>query len=263
MKFTFTVNDIYKILLPIIVYILLYFVISKALKIMLRTKDKNFKKRETIYRFIKNILKILILILITLSILASFGFNVGGFVAGLGLAGAVMGFAFQDFIKDIIAGITIITEDYFSIGDVIELEGFKGTVLNITLRTTKIKKWDGPVLMINNKLITKVINNSMYNSFAIVDVLIDIEENSEKITNILNKKLEKFDKELDKNIIDIPKILGINKTEKNYQSIRIICETKSEEQYNIERILRKYVVDILLKEKVNMPYERLNIKNGK
>ena len=66
---------------------------------------------------------------------------------------------------------------------------------------------------------------------------------------------------IDKNIVDKPKILGINKIDKNYQSIRIICETKAEEQYNIERLLRKYVVDLLLKEKINMPYERLNLKN--
>lgn len=259
----FNINDIYKMLLPIVIYILLYFIVTKALKILLRTKDKNYKKRETIYRFINNILKILILMLIVLSVLSSLGFNVGGFIAGLGLAGAVMGLAFQDFLKDIIAGITIITEDYFAIGDVIEIDDFKGTVLNITLRTTKIKKWDGPVLIINNKLITKVINSSMYNSFAIVDILVDIEENTEKINFILNRNLENFDKTLDKNIVDKPKILGINKIDKNYQSIRIICETKSEEQYNIERLLRKYVIDILLKEKVNMPYERLNLRNGK
>ena len=259
----FNIHDIYKMLLPIVIYILLYFIVTKALKILLRTKDKNYKKRETIYRFINNILKILILMLIVLSVLSSLGFNVGGFIAGLGLAGAVMGLAFQDFLKDIIAGITIITEDYFAIGDVIEIDDFKGTVLNITLRTTKIKKWDGPVLIINNKLITKVINSSMYNSFAIVDILVDIEENTEKINSILNRNLENFDKTLDKNIVDKPKILGINKIDKNYQSIRIICETKSEEQYNIERLLRKYVIDILLKEKVNMPYERLNLRNGK
>lgn len=259
----FNINDIYKMLLPIVIYILLYFIVTKALKILLRTKDKNYKKRETIYRFINNILKILILMLVVLSVLSSLGFNVGGFIAGLGLAGAVMGLAFQDFLKDIIAGITIITEDYFAIGDVIEIDDFKGTVLNITLRTTKIKKWDGPVLIINNKLITKVINSSMYNSFAIVDILVDIEENTEKINSILNRNLENFDKTLDKNIVDKPKILGINKIDKNYQSIRIICETKSEEQYNIERLLRKYVIDILLKEKVNMPYERLNLRNGK
>ena len=110
-------------------------------------------------------------------------------------------------------------------------------------------------------MITKVINSSMYNSFAIVDILVDIKENTEKINSLLNKKLEHFDKTLDKNIVDKPKILGINKIDKNYQSIRIICETKAEEQYNIERLLRKYVVDLLLKEKINMPYERLNLKN--
>ena len=257
------VNDIYKILLPIIIYIVVYFIITKALKIMLRTKDKNYKKRETIYRFIKNILKILVLILIILTILAFLGFNVGGFVAGLGLAGAVMGLAFQDFIKDIITGITIITEDYFSIGDVIEVDGFKGTVLNITLRTTKIKKWDGSVLIINNKLITKVINSSIYNSVAVVDVLIDIEENIQRVTDILEKTLDKFDKKYDKSIIEKPKIFGINKIDPTYKSIRIICETKSEEQYNIERLLRKDITDVFFKEKINIPYERVNIKDGR
>ena len=53
----FIINDIEKLVLPIIIYIVVYFIITKALKIMLRTKDKNYKKRETIYRFIKNILK--------------------------------------------------------------------------------------------------------------------------------------------------------------------------------------------------------------
>ena len=259
----FIINDIEKLVLPIIIYIVVYFIITKALKIMLRTKDKNYKKRETIYRFIKNILKILVLILIILTILAFLGFNVGGFVAGLGLAGAVMGLAFQDFIKDIITGITIITEDYFSIGDVIEVDGFKGTVLNITLRTTKIKKWDGPVLIINNKLISKVINSSMYNSFGVVDVLVDIEEDMEKITHVLEKNLDKFNKTLDKNIVDKPSILGITKVDTNYKSIRVICETKSEEQYDIERLLRKYIIDLFIKEKINMPYERLDIKDGR
>ena len=255
----FIINDIEKLVLPIIIYIVVYFIITKALKIMLRTKDKNYKKRETIYRFIKNILKILVLILIILTILAFLGFNVGGFVAGLGLAGAVMGLAFQDFIKDIITGITIITEDYFSIGDVIEVDDFKGTVLNITLRTTKIKKWDGSVLIINNKLITKVINSSIYNSVAVVDVLIDIEENIQRVTDILEKTLDKFDKKYDKSIIEKPKILGINKIDPTYKSIRIICETKSEEQYNIERLLRKDITDVFFKEKINIPYERVNI----
>lgn len=259
----FIINDIEKLVLPIIIYIVVYFIITKALKIMLRTKDKNYKKRETIYRFIKNILKILVLILIILTILAFLGFDVGGFVAGLGLAGAVMGLAFQDFIKDIITGITIITEDYFSIGDVIEVDDFKGTVLNITLMTTKIKKWDGSVLIINNKLITKVINSSIYNSVAVVDVLIDIEENIQRVTDILEKTLDKFDKKYDKSIIEKPKILGINKIDPIYKSIRIICETKPEEQYNIERLLRKDITDVFFKEKINIPYERVSIKDGR
>ncbi len=73
-----------------------------------------------------------------------------GFVAALGIAGFALGFALQDVAKNFIAGILLLLQQPFNIGEVIEVAGYSGTVLNITLRTTEIRTLDGRFVSIPN-----------------------------------------------------------------------------------------------------------------
>ena len=68
-----------------------------------------------------------------------YGVNVNSLVAGLGLVSVVVGLAIQDPLKDIITGVNIITDDYFSLGDVIKVDDVEGKVVQLGVRTTKIK----------------------------------------------------------------------------------------------------------------------------
>ena len=81
-----------------------------------------------------------ILVVVTfVAILANFGVNVKSILAGLGITAALVGLAFQDLAKDLIAGISIILEDQYEIGDTIEVNGFTGEVVSLGLRTTRIR----------------------------------------------------------------------------------------------------------------------------
>jgi small conductance mechanosensitive channel len=91
------------------------------------------------------------------------GVNVGGLVAGLGLLGFTLGFALQDIGKNLIAGILLLVQRPFEIGDAIEVAGYAGTVTEIDIRATSVKGWDGLQVIIPN---ADVYSNSITNYSA-------------------------------------------------------------------------------------------------
>ena len=119
--------DLKEIIFPV-VYIIIGFIIYKVLKrlvnkVMLnnkKMKKQHLQRANTIRIVILNVIKYSIVVLVLLAILANFGVNVKSIVAGLGITTAILGLAFQDLAKDLIAGISIITENQFEVGDIVE-----------------------------------------------------------------------------------------------------------------------------------------------
>ena len=93
----------------------------------------------------------------------------------------VIGLAFQGILKDIIAGISLIFENSYNIGDTVTINNFKGEVIYMGMKSTKIKAATGEVLIINNGSITEVINHTIENSLAVVD---GINYGSERIYDV-------------------------------------------------------------------------------
>lgn len=87
-------------------------------------------------------------------------FNVTAFLTGLGIVGFTIGFALQDVSKNFIAGILILIQQPFDLGDAIQVSGFTGTVLAIDLRATELHTYDGEVVFIpNGEIFTNPITN--------------------------------------------------------------------------------------------------------
>lgn len=77
-------------------------------------------------------------------------FDVAGFLAGLGIVGLTVGFALQDITKNFISGILLLVQQPFDIGDAIEVAGVAGAVVDIQVRSTTIRTWDGRIVIIPN-----------------------------------------------------------------------------------------------------------------
>ena len=144
----FNINiDVMKLILPII-YIILGIITFSIIKKLILDSGKNSKRFKvlqnqrikTLKTLVINIVKYTIFLIVLLAIISNFGVNVKSILAGLGIGTALIGLAFQDMAKDIIAGFSIITEGEYEIGDTIEIEGFMGEVVFIGLRTTRIRK---------------------------------------------------------------------------------------------------------------------------
>ncbi len=107
-----------------------------------RTHEFSSGQKRTFTSIIFSMLRFMILLLAVIFIMQVNGMNVSGIIAGLGIFSAIIGLALQDFIKDIIMGINIVSDHFFSIGECVEFEGREGVIVGLTLKTTKIGDLD-------------------------------------------------------------------------------------------------------------------------
>ena len=148
------------------VVFVIYFILMRILKtVFRRVERKNMvsgqkHKIQTISQMVGSLLRYVLLILVILVVLADFGVNVSSLLAGLGILTAIFGLAFQDMIKDVIAGITILAEDQFSVGDTVSIDDFKGTVSSVGLKTTEITGKNGEVKIVSNRNMDGFVNYS-------------------------------------------------------------------------------------------------------
>ncbi|MET0578536.1 MAG: mechanosensitive ion channel domain-containing protein, partial [Ilumatobacteraceae bacterium] len=105
-------------------------------------------------------------------ILGELGINLAPLIAGAGIAGIALGFGAQSLVKDCIAGVFMLIEDQYGIGDSVDLGQAAGVVERITLRTTVLRGQDGTVWHVPNGEIRRVGNRSQLWSGAVLDVVV-------------------------------------------------------------------------------------------
>ena len=148
-----------KLITAIMIFVAALFLSSWLANVAAKAMKRRNLDTELIL-LLRRVVRITVLILGTIQALAQVDFNVTGFVAGLGIVGFTVGFAMQDVTKNFAAGILLLLQQPFDIGDSIEVAGHSGTVRDITLRTTEIRTWDGrDVFIPNGDVYVKAITN--------------------------------------------------------------------------------------------------------
>ena len=129
----------------------LFFILSKFVKrLIIKVAEKlNFDPHLT--KFFAQISKIVLMVLGLITALGTVGINISALVAGLGLTGFALGFAFKDIISNILSGVLILLYRPFVAGDKIKVAGFEGEVISVDLRYTKLSSEEGIALIPNSK----------------------------------------------------------------------------------------------------------------
>ena len=250
--FTPVIHMFVYILLGIIVYRIIKHIANKIASNKKRLKKRHHQKRaETIKSVVLNIAKYIITIIVLIATLASFGVDVTTLVAGLGITGFLIGLAFQDMARDFIAGLSIIAEDQYEIGDTVEISGFKGQVIFVGLRTTRIRDFQGATKIIPNSRITDLVNYNLHDSLVTIDLKFPLATPVKKIEKILETVSTNAIKELPRAKSEI-KILGMEMLDNTSLTYRIAVEVPISTKVETERILRKEIKLTLEKSDINM-----------
>lgn len=218
------------------------------------------KKRHTIVKLFRNVFKYVMYVVIILIILELNGVNTKSLIAGLGVVGALLGLALQDTLKDLINGITIIMDNFYVVGDLVTYGGFTGEVIDLGLKTTKIKAVDGEVKIISNRNVTEVINLSQKTPCFTLEIPTGYDDDIDEVEKVLIECVEQLKER--KEVVDA-KFLGIEKLDNssvNY-SVRVWCKRGT--QWDIKRETLKLVKKSYDKAGLTIPYQQIEVHNGK
>lgn len=217
---------------------------------------KNTKRRKTILKLTTSIVDYVLKIVIILIVLSIWGVNVFPAIAGLGILGLVIGFGAQDLMKDFIAGFFIIFEKHFDVGDIVEINGFKGEVIDIGLKTTKVMNWKKDIKLFNNSSVQNAINYSFTESMAIVEVGISYSADIEEVIKILDEQLLEVGKS-NPDIVEDPKCVGVINFSSSSIDIRVVAKTATEKHYGVERLLRKEIKRVFDENDISIPFSQI------
>ena len=253
-----------KIICPILVIIIctsIYLIINRTIKkiLKLNINIKDLKRKKTLFSLVNNLVKYFIIIVAVLIILNIYGIDTSAILASLGVVSLIAGLAFQDILKDLLSGISIIIENQYTIGDTVTINGNKGEVVLLGIKTTKLRNYEGEIIFIANRNIDQVINHSLDHSLVLIDLGLSYNEDIDKIEKILNNLFEKIK---DPNITRKIKLLGIEKLDSSSVVFRIEAEVKPLKQYEIKREILKQIKIELDKNNIEIPYEQLVVHNA-
>ncbi len=257
-------EKIVKSAIVILVLFVFYFIFNRIMKRIFKLKTGikklDSKKNKTIISLINNIMKYFLIIVGIITIMSIHGVDTSSLIASLGVASAVIALAFQDTIKDLLAGIFIVLENQYNIGDTIKINNFKGEVVSLGLRTTKLRAFTGEYCFITNRNVDNVINYSVSKSLAVVNVEVSYDSDLNKVEKVLTNLFEKVEKE-NKNIKGKINIDGVDELGNSGITIRISVETTPLKNYEVERKLRKEIKMEFDKHGIEIPYPQVVIHN--
>jgi small conductance mechanosensitive channel len=171
--------------------------------------------------------------------LSILGVNVNAIVASVGIVALIVGFGAESLVADVVTGIFLLFENQYNVGDIVEVNGFRGTVKEIGIRTTSIMDVGGNVKIINNSEMKNILNRSDNISRAVSDIAIPYETDLEA----LEAKLPDLMKEIYEQRADVmlaaPQYMGVQQLADSAVVLRFVVEVAEKNIYTGARILNR------------------------
>ena len=255
-------SEVIQSVIIVLLAFIIYFIIKAIIKKIVNIKsEKKRGRRKTVLVLFKNISKYVIILITIICLLAIWHVNTMALVTSIGALSVVIGLVFQDLLKDILVGISIIMEDTFSLGDYVEINGFKGEVVNFNFKSTRLKSLTNEVRIISNRNITEVTNFSLNKIMLLINVNAPYEEEYDKVEKILDEIVKNLSKdEIFDEIVLAP---GIEELASSSVVYRINAIISIKDQFNAKRKILKEIKVTFDKNKISIPYTQIEVHNAK
>ena len=245
--------SIIAVLINVLLYeIIINIIVNNVEKRLSKALHKN--KVQTYINLIKSITRYIFIIIAILAILQIFEFNITSIIAGVGVLGIVFGLAIQDFLKDIIRGSSILSDNYFQVGDIVKYKDIEGKVLVLGLKTTKIKD-----IRTNN--IVSIANRNIEQIEIVSDVIyvripmpyeVSLKKAEKAVDDIIN-----LAKEYDTIIDCIYKGVAELADSSIEYYIQIKCNQIN--KFQARRDANRAIIQGLEKNKIDVPYNQIDV----
>ena len=246
----------YNIAVRLISYVIFFLGLSWAVRKLIGWISIPLKKGKAVVDMFCSLIKYAAVIVLLFFILKTFGVDTTAILAGIGILGLVVGLGAQPLISDILAGLFIVFEKVFDVGDIIVVNGFRGTVKEIGIRTTQIVDAGGNIKIINNSNLQEVVNMTNQLSLAICDFSIEYGESLERVEAIIKDNLPAI-REAIPDIKDGPFYKGVAELADSAVIIRFVANCEEGAKYQVERDMNRQFKLLFDKNNINIPFPQV------
>jgi small conductance mechanosensitive channel len=196
-----------------------------------------------------------------LMILDQFGVNLAPLIAGAGVAGVAIGFGAQQMVKDFLAGVFIILEDEYGVGDVVDTGHATGVVERVSLRVTQLRDVNGTVWYVPNGEIQRVGNRSHLWARAVLDIDVAYDTDIDKVEPILLRVANEVWQEQmpERTIIAPPEFWGVEAFGADGVTLRLVVRTEPTEQWAVARELRGRIKKAFDEAGIEIPFPQRTV----
>ena len=215
--------------------------------------ERREQRAESIGQLLRSIATLSIWGIGSLMVFTRLGVDVGPLLASAGVLGVALGFGAQALVKDYLAGIFVILEDQYGVGDIVDVGPVVGTVEEVTLRITRLRDLSGVVWYVRNGEILRVANRSQGWTLATIDIPVAYDEDLDKVRSIIEAVAVDMDDDpaYDDMLLGRPEWAGVEQVSGDAVFIRIFAKAAPEQQAPIARELR---------ERIKVAFDRAGIR---
>ena len=241
-----------------ITILFLAWVLNFVAQIALEHFAKGSKAMVTSVKLLKSLLKYVIFIVAILFCLSAWGVNTTTLIASAGILSLIIGLGAQSLIADIIAGLFMVFENDFEVGDIVVIDGWRGTVMEIGMRTTKLVDYRGNIKIVNNSKISTVINQSKKTSVALCYISVEYGDDLPRIELIIRDNLEKVKDHIPQ-IINGPFYKGVDSLGDSSVNLLFLADCKEEDLYVVQRAMNREFKILFDNNGINIPFPQITV----
>lgn len=246
-------------ILKVIVMIAFFVALNAVVQLLLHAIHGKKNRTNTLITVLSSLLKYVFVLAGLCWGLSLLGVNVGTIFAGIGIFALILGFGAENLVSDLVTGAFILFENQYNVGDIVELDGYRGTVDFIGIRTTGIRDAGGNVKIINNSDIKNIINRSERGSVAVsiigISYALKLDEVEAKIPSILSKIKERnadiFCGEVN--------YLGVEELADSAVVLKFVAEVHESNIFRGRRILNRELKVLFDEEGIEIAYPQLDV----
>ena len=219
------------------------------------------QKTTTIFILVVNFLKWVVVIGAIFMILSACGLRSEFSAAGAGIVALIIGLGSQSLVADILAGIFIVFEGDYQVGDIVILDGWRGEIQAIGVRTTKLIDAGGNIKIVNNSDIRSIINQTKELSIAKCYVSTKYEDRIENIEAVIADNIESIGKKIPA-IVEGPFYKGVAELGANSVDLLFVAKCKEEDIYQVQRDLNREIKILFDDNNIGIPFPQIVVHKG-
>ena len=247
-----------KTVIHCLILISVIFSVSALLRLVFKKMMDNSNKAKTVITLLDGLVKYGSAMALIFLVLQAFGVNTTAIWESVGILTLIIGLGAQSLIADIIAGVFIIFENEYSVGEIVSIDNFRGTVSEIGIRATKILDMAGNIMIINNSDIKNVVNLSRELSLAVVDCEFPYDVPLEYIEKLLKENLEDFKAKIPA-IVEGPFYKGVSYYAASNVAVKLVAKCAEEDRYQVQRDLLREYRQLIVAHGIDVSFEQVVI----